>query len=138
MSIDRSFDSIVPGESAAFTHRIESAQVDTFAQVSGDHNPLHMDEKYASDTTFGRRVVHGMLLGGLTSRLVGMYLPGRTALLVKHELEFRKPVFIGDEVLVRGTVHNKSEALRLIELELAILRGEDLVATGRAHVRMLA
>ena len=131
------FASMSVGDRKAFTHTISEKDVAAFADISGDYNPLHMDEQYAKSSTFGRRVVHGMFLGALLSRFVGMLLPGAYALLMKEQLEFKKAVFIDDTVILEGEIVQKSESTRIIELKISISRGSDLVAVGSAHVRML-
>ena len=132
------YASLVEGEQASFSHLITEADVDIFASLSGDHNPLHTDDTYAATTQFGKRVVHGMLLGSLVSRLVGMHLPGRYALLVKETLEFKKPVLIGDTVMVTGTLTRKSDATKLIDIQVVIAVGDTVVTRGEVMVRMLA
>lgn len=135
---DRSFESIVVGESASLETRILERDVETFAQLSGDYNPLHTDVSYAALTPFKERVVHGMLLGSFVSRLVGMQLPGRRALLVRETLEFIMPVHIGNTINVTGTVVAKSESTGLIELKIVITSGGTVASTGTVHVRVRA
>lgn len=134
---EKPFVSLHVGDSVSFKRTISDDDVRAFAEVSGDHNPLHMDDAYARTTSFGSRIVHGMFLGALVSRLVGMQLPGKRALLMKESLEFKKPVRIGDTVNVSGRLASKSDATRLIEIELSVSSGDDLVASGSAHVRVL-
>src|SRR3989344_227582 len=110
---DRAFASISVGEAASFEKIISEDDVRAFAVLSGDYNPLHMDDAYARSTSFGARVVHGMLLAGLVSRLIGMQLPGKRALLMKESLEFKKPVYIGDTVTVEGTLTRVSPATHI-------------------------
>jgi acyl dehydratase len=131
------FDDIKKGDSTSFGITIKENDLQKFAEISGDFNPLHVDEAYAKGTEFGGRIVHGMFLGALVSRLVGMELPGKKALLLKETLEFKKPARIGDRVTVKGSVVHKSEALRLVELSVEIRTEKDLLANGSAHVRVL-
>jgi 3-hydroxybutyryl-CoA dehydratase len=77
-----------------------------------------------------------MFLGALVSQLIGMHLPGRDSLLVRETLEFKKPVYVDDVVIVRGTLASKSESTHLVEMTIAIERGNDTVATGVAHVKV--
>lgn len=133
---DRSFDSLHVGETASFERTISEDDVRLFADVSGDHNPLHMDDAYAHSTPFGGRIVHGMFLGALVSRLVGMYLPGTRALLMKESLEFKKPVRIGDTVKLEGAISRASVATGILELDIRLSVGNVLVATGQAHVQV--
>lgn len=134
---ERTFSSLAVGDSVTIEHTIQESDIEGFAQVSGDYNPLHTDETFAEGTEFKKRVVHGMFLGGLVSQLVGMQLPGVHALLIKETLEFKKPLFIGDTVRLLGSIVSKSEATRLIEIEISAERGTDTVAAGRVIVRVL-
>jgi acyl dehydratase len=134
---DRDFASLVVGEEASFLHRLSVQDVDAFAELSGDYNPLHVDDAYAETTLFGKRIVHGMFLGALFSQAIGMQLPGTRSLLVRQSMEFKKPVFIGDEIEVKVMLAMKSEATRLVELRLTISRVEETVATGSAHVKVI-
>ena len=86
---------------------------------------------------FKDRVVYGMFMCTLGSRLVGMELPGKRALLVKEYLEFKKPARIGDKLLVKGVVIHRSQALKMIELSIEITNGKELLASGSAHVKVL-
>jgi 3-hydroxybutyryl-CoA dehydratase len=133
---DKPFDSLRVGVTASFTQVITNESVQAFADVSGDYSPLHMDDAYASTTAFGERVVHGMLLGALVSRLVGMQLPGTRALLLKESLQFKKPVHIGDTVQVEGTVTSVSQATHIIELAIQIRVGDTVVAIGQVSVQV--
>lgn len=110
---DRVFGSLNKGETVTFYRSISECDVDCFAQLSGDNNPLHLDNVYAQSTPYGERIVHGMFLGLLLSRLVGKHLPGRRALLMKESLEFKKPVRIGDTVTASGWLVSKSERRRV-------------------------
>jgi len=136
--VTRTFSSLEVGETASMERRITSNDVNAFAELSGDYNPLHVDEAFAASALFGKRVVHGMFLGSLVSQLVGMKLPGRYALLLKVELEFKKPAFIDDTVIVRGTLTTKSMATKIIEIKVSITREQELVTTGKVHVQVLA
>lgn len=133
---DRAFESLTAGEKASFERTITEADTRAFAELSGDHNPLHTDDAYVAATPFGARVVHGMFLGALVSRLVGMQLPGERALLVKESLEFKKPVHIGDTVKVEGVVIRTSSATHIVELDIQIYVGDVIVATGQVHVQV--
>lgn len=112
--------------------------IDNFANLSGDFNPLHMDEKYTKTTQFGRRLCHGMLLAAFFSRLVGMYLPGKNALYFSQTVNFKSPCFINDQVTVEGEILDKSMATRIITLKTTIYNqdGQCLVdGTAKVIVR---
>jgi len=133
---DKPFDSLRVGDTASFTQLISKNDVQAFADVSGDYNPLHMDDAYAKGTAFGERVVHGMYLGALVSRLVGMHLPGKRALLLKESLEFKKPVHVGDTVKVEGVITSVSQATRIVNVDVRIQVENTIVATGQAQVQV--
>ena len=116
-----SFDEISIGKTEQFTIVVEEKLVNNFAEISGDFNPLHMDENYAKTTKFEKRVCHGMLLASLLSRLIGMNVPGKNALYFSQSLNFRLPCFIGDKVTVIGEVIEKHHATKIITLKTTII-----------------
>jgi acyl dehydratase len=114
------FDEITLGTKTKFTVQINESTINEFARISGDYNPLHMDEQYASKTQFGKRVCHGMMLASFLSRLVGMYMPGKNALYFSQTLNFQMPCFAGDEVTVEGEVIDKSQSTRIITIKTTV------------------
>jgi acyl dehydratase len=128
------FDTVKIGDTAIFSVTITEALVNTFAELSGDFNPLHCNEEFAKATPFGRRVAHGMLLGAFISQLVGMHLPGTYCVYVQQNLNFRQPVFIGDTVEVKGCVLRKIDSTKMVEIETTIVREKSIVVDGRALV----
>ena len=115
-----SFDEIEIGLQKSFKIFISEDYLDDFAKLSGDDNPLHMNEEYASSTSFKKRVCSGMFLSSFFSRLVGMYLPGKHALHMSQSLNFVNPCFIGETITVGGKVIDKSPATKIIKLETTI------------------
>ena len=133
--LEYSFDEIKIGLEHYFEISIDEKLERDFAKISGDFNPLHMDEQYAKKTKFGKRVCHGMLLGSFFSRLVGMYLPGKNALYFSQNLNFVGPCFIGDIVIVKGKIINKSESTKMIKIETTIKNNTGkLLVEGIAQV----
>ncbi len=122
------------GLTKEFKITITKSIVDEFAKISGDFNPLHMDEKYALTTKFGRRVCHGMLLASFFSRIIGMYIPGKRSLLLTQSLKFSSPCYIEDIILVIGKVINISLSTKIITLKTKILRDDTIIVTGEAKV----
>ena len=116
-SAEYTFDEIMLGVKTKFTVQINESTINEFARISGDHNPLHMDEQYAAKTQFGKRVCHGMLLASLFSRLVGMYMPGKNALYFSQTLNFQIPCFVGDKITIEGEVIDKSQSTRIITIK---------------------
>jgi len=86
------------GDRASFTKSFSHEDVVLFAEVSGDHNPIHLNEEYAADTRFGRPIVHGILTAGLVSSVLGNELPGPGSVYLSQMLRFRAPVYYGDTV----------------------------------------
>lgn len=132
-----SFDEIKVGDTDSFSRTWTEEDIIAFAKLSGDHNPLHTDDSYAKGTQFGQRLVHGMLLGSLCSRFVGMYIPGKNCLYLNQTLSFKKPVFIGDAVEVVGTVTSKSESTKILSISIIIKKGEEVVVEGEAKVQVI-
>jgi acyl dehydratase len=135
---DLRFADISVGDTACFRHSVTAEDVSAFARLSGDCNPLHTDASYAAQTEFGRRLVHGMFLASLFSRLVGMHLPGRRCLYLSQSLDFAQPVFIGDEIEVSGRVLSKNDATQTIMLRTEIRVLPDRLAVhGKAYTKVL-
>jgi 3-hydroxybutyryl-CoA dehydratase len=134
---DISIDAIKTGETISFKRIFTEKDVEIFAQLSGDMNPLHMNDAYAKTTKFGRRLVHGMLLGSLCSKLVGMYIPGKKCLYLGQTLVFKKPVFIEDTVTVIGKVTSKSLSTRIVKIAISIMKDKEEVANGEAITQIL-
>lgn len=86
------------GQKATLTKTFTEADILAFAEASGDHNPVHLDEAYAQTTRFGKRIAHGMLVAGLISAVLGTQLPGPGTIYLGQELSFKAPVFIGDTI----------------------------------------
>ena len=86
------------GQTAELRRTVAASDLDAFAAVTGDTNPVHLDEAYAAATPFKGRIAHGMLSAGYISAVLGTRLPGPGAVYVSQSLSFRRPVRIGDEV----------------------------------------
>jgi len=130
-----SYDEIEIGMQKSFKVDISKNMLDVFGRDTGDYNPLHMNEKYASSTSFKKRVCSGMFLSSFFSRLVGMYLPGKHALHISQSLNFVYPCFIGETITVEGKVIDKSPATKIIKLETTITNesGKRII-DGKAQV----
>jgi len=130
-----SFDEIELGMQKSFKVDISKNMLDVFGRETGDYNPLHMSEEYASSTSFKKRVCSGMFLSSFFSRLVGMYLPGKHALHISQSLTFVNPCFIGETITVEGKVIEKSPATKIIKLETTITNESGKrVIDGKARV----
>ena len=98
------FEDLSIGDSAEMVSVVTDATIRKFAEVSGDDNPIHLDEAYAKTTQFGERIAHGMLSAGFISAVIGTKLPGPGCIYLSQSLRFRRPVKIGDEVTARATI----------------------------------
>jgi 3-hydroxybutyryl-CoA dehydratase len=112
------FEDLSLGVSADISWTAGVEEIEAFAALSGDRNPLHMDEDYAREQGFADRVVHGFLLGAKVSALIGMFLPGRRCLLVEENLNFPNPVYPGDEVTLSGEVMDTHADLALVSVKI--------------------
>ena len=124
------------GDKFAVNLTISEELVKQFGVLSGDFNPLHTDDDYARSRGFAGKVCYGNILGMLISRMVGMGLGSREVMLVSEKIDFKHPVYVGDVIELRGKVTQKSEAVRIIELDLSFWNGMEVkVASGKCQVR---
>lgn len=126
------------GDKRTLTHTITQSDVDTFSQLTGDYNPIHVDPEYAKTTSFGRNVVHGMLTSSFISTMIGMVIPGPGSLWTSQSLEFLHPTYIADTIIVSAEVTQKSVATRMLVLEITIINQHGTqIVKGRATVKFL-
>ncbi len=92
------------GDSRTLVKTISDADVVLFSQVSGDLNPIHLDDTYAATTRFGKRIAHGALLASYISNIIGNQIPGQGSIYLSSSLKFRAPTFIGDTVSTIATI----------------------------------
>lgn len=132
------FEQLQVNDIAELTHTVTKEDVDKFADLSGDHNPLHWDESYALRTQFGRPVVYGMLTVSYVSTIIGMMIPGKGALWTSQTIEFLQPVFIGDTIVVKAKIKQISKSTRTLVLEISITnQNNQRVVTGESKVKLL-
>jgi 3-hydroxybutyryl-CoA dehydratase len=128
------FDELSVGQTAEVSHVVGAADIEAFAAVSGDHNPVHMDEAFAKTTPFGGRIAHGMLSAAYISAVLGNDLPGPGAIYLSQSLRFRRPVKIGDPVTARVTVKALDEAKGHATFETVCLVNGKTVVDGEALI----
>lgn len=118
-----------PGQKATWTKTIGEADVYAFAGITGDFNPLHVDNEFARQSRFGERIAHGMLTAGLISAVLGMRLPGSGGVYLSQTLKFLKPVRFGDTVTALAEVTAYRSDKRILTLRTACTnqRGETVV-----------
>jgi 3-hydroxybutyryl-CoA dehydratase len=106
-----------PGQHVTFTKTFSEDDVRRFIEITGDTNPLHVDESFAARTQFGRRVLHGMLTASILSTMVGMLLPGSGAIYRSQSIQFLKPVHVGDTVTAHFVVRSIDQQRRRLQIE---------------------
>lgn len=123
------------GDTASLSKTITELDLERFAEVSLDRNPVHFDEDYARTTRFGGRIAHGMISAGLISAVIGTQLPGPGSIYLSQSLRFRAPVRIGDTVTATVTVRAVREDKPIITLETVCANQDgDALLTGEAVV----
>ena len=126
---------IAVGMTASRSKTITDDDIRTFARVSGDHNPVHLDDDYAATTQFGRRIAHGLLTASLISTTLADDLPGPGTVYLSQALNFKAPVFIGDEITATVEVIQYRERSRVTTLHTTCTNQEGmLVLDGEAVV----
>ena len=125
-------DDLEVGMSAMFGKTITEADILMFSGVSGDTNPVHLDEEYAGSTMFEGRIAHGILVGSLISTVLGTRLPGPGAVYVSQTLKFMAPVRAGDTVRARVTITDIEIEKKRVKLDTGCYIGDRAVVTGEA------
>tara|TARA_B100001964_G_C13772071_1_gene396452 strand:+ start:41 stop:481 length:441 start_codon:yes stop_codon:yes gene_type:complete len=128
----RYFDDIAEGMTGEFTKTVTEKDVEAFAEISGDNNPVHLDEDYAKTSIFGQRISHGMLVAGFISAVFGRVFPGPGWIYVNQSLKFKAPVLLGDTVTTEVKVVKLIGARDMVELETVCRVGDKVVINGTA------
>ncbi len=124
------FEDLAVGMRETLQKTVENEDVIGFAELSGDHNPIHLSEHFARKTRFGERIVHGLYTASLISGLIGMRLPGPGAVYISQTLNFRGPVKIGDVIDVSVEVTELTEKGRRVRLHCECKVGDTVVLDG--------
>ncbi len=127
-------DEIDVGQSASFTKTVTEADIALFAEISGDTNPVHLDEEYAKATRFKGRIAHGMLMAGFISTVLGTRLPGPGCIYLSQSLNFKAPVRIGETVTTMVLVTAIDKERGRAKLKTTAEVGALIVLDGEAEV----
>lgn len=123
------------GDSATRTTVITAEMVETFARITGDSNPIHLDDDYAAGTRFGRRIAHGMFTASLISSVLANDLPGAGTVYLGQDVKFKAPVFIGDTITATVELVKYREDKRIATFRTTCTNQEGvLVIEGEAVV----
>ncbi|HNS93141.1 MAG TPA: MaoC family dehydratase [Thauera sp.] len=128
------FEDLHVGRTASVSRTVSEADILMFAGVSGDTNPVHLDEEFAASTMFGGRIAHGMLSAGLISAVFGTRLPGPGCIYLSQSLKFKAPVKIGDTVVARVTVKELKAEKRRAVFSTVCTVGDKVVMDGEAEI----
>ncbi|MHB8730423.1 MAG: MaoC family dehydratase [bacterium] len=135
MDADEERQGIEVGQRASLTRTISGDDIEAYARLTGDHNPLHVDETFAVRTRFGRRVAHGLLSAGLISAVLGTRLPGPGAIYLQQTFRFERPVYPGDTITATVEVTAYREDRRLVTLRTTCAdQSGEIVIDGEAIV----
>jgi 3-hydroxybutyryl-CoA dehydratase len=124
------------GQTCTYTQIIDDKLVHGFADLTGDHNPLHLDDAFAKKTKFGQRIAHGGILFGMVSKVLGMDMPGVGTVYLSQLVNFKAPVFIGDTVTLVATITEiLPKAIAKINVVITKQTGE-IVMDGVSEVKL--
>jgi 3-hydroxybutyryl-CoA dehydratase len=122
------------GMTATYAKTITDADIVLFAGISGDTNPIHLNEEFSGGTMFAGRIVHGMLTASFISTVIGTKLPGPGCIYLKQSLNFKAPVKIGDTVTARVTIRELMAEKKQVVMDTVCSVGEAVVLDGEALI----
>ena len=122
------------GMESSYQKTITETDIDAFAALTGDTNPVHLDSEYAATTTFKVRIAHGMFSTGLISTVLGTQLPGPGCIYLEQQIKFKAPVFIGDTLVATVTVADINQRRGRVSLKTQCFVNTKLVADGTASM----
>ncbi|RME21885.1 MAG: MaoC family dehydratase [Deltaproteobacteria bacterium] len=129
------FSEIQIGQVASMSKTITEEDVVRFAEVTGDFNPVHLDEEFARDSMFGRRIAHGFLTGALISAVLGTRLPGANTIYLEQTMRFLAPVGIGDTITAECEVLEKIPEKKILVMRTTVTNQDGVkVLDGQARV----
>ena len=132
------FEDLAVGQSGVYARTVTEADILAFAGVTGDFNPVHVNEELAAASMFGGRIAHGMLSAGFISTVLGTKLPGPGAIYLAQTLKFKAPVKIGDTVVTRCTIKELVPEKRKVKFDtICTVRGKPVVE-GEADIMVPA
>ena len=124
------------GDKASLSKVFAEEDVIRYSEISADTNPIHLDESYAASTVFGNRIVHGMLVASMFSALIGVELPGQGSIYLGQSLNFKAPVFVGDQVTASVEIVGIREDKPIVTLRTICVNNEgQVLIEGEAVVK---
>jgi len=129
-----SFEQIKIDMSVSYSQTITDADIKSFADISGDHNPVHLDDEYASKTRYKKRIAHGLMSGSFFSALFGTKLPGPGCVYVQQTFNFKRPVYLGDTVTATAKVTSIDPDKRRVFFDTKCTVKNKVVIDGMAEL----
>jgi 3-hydroxybutyryl-CoA dehydratase len=132
---EKKYSDIQVGDQGTYSKTIRDEDVRRFAEITGDFNPVHVDEEFARNSLFGGRIAHGFLTGALISTVFGTILPGPNTIYLSQELNFKAPVKIGDTITAVCEVLEKKDAKKILKFKTQVKnQAGKVVLDGQATV----
>jgi len=128
----RYFDEITLGMSGEFKKIVKAEDIKRYAELTGDNNPIHLDADYAKTSIFGQRISHGMLVAGFISSVFGRNFPGPGWIYISQSLQFKAPVFIGDQTTAVVVVEKLIPKKQMVQFKTFVSVGGENVIAGTA------
>ena len=131
-----SIEELQIGQSDTYERIVTERDIEEFAKISGDNNPVHLDEDFAKTTIFRGRIAHGMLAASFISTTVGTKLPGYGAIYISQNLKFKGPVRIGDKVITTATIEGINAEKKRVTMSTKCAVGDKIVVEGQAELML--
>ena len=131
-----SIEELQSGQSDTYERIVTERDIEEFAKISGDNNPVHLDEDFAKTTIFRGRIAHGMLAASFISTTVGTKLPGYGAIYISQNLKFKGPVRIGDKVITTATIESSNTEKKRVTMSTRCAVGDKIVVEGQAELML--
>ncbi|PUE54815.1 acyl dehydratase [Limnohabitans sp. Rim8] len=128
------FDTLEIGMTASYSQTITDADIKSFAEISGDNNPVHIDDEFAADSQFGRRIAHGLLSSSFFSALFGTKIPGPGCVYVSQSLKFLRPIYLDDTVNASVTIKRIDKQKRRIFFNTVCTVKDKIMILGKAEL----
>ncbi|WP_040260938.1 MULTISPECIES: MaoC family dehydratase [Pseudomonas] len=133
-STNTPYETLEVGQTASYTRQVTDREIQLFAALSGDRNPVHLDDEFAAKTIFRERIAHGMITGALISAAVACELPGPGTIYLGQQMSFVKPVKPGDTLTVRLEILEKLPKFKVRIATRVFNQADELVVDGEAEI----
>ena len=136
-SNDKQFEDLKIGTKFSFERKIITKDIENYSNLVQDKNPLHLKERKSNNVKKKSIISHGMFVGSLTSALLGTHCPIKNNILLSLTLNFKKPVLPNYKIRIQGKIVDKSDALKIITVEISVHKKRILLINGEAKLKVL-